>query len=366
MVHGTTSGKLLATFIAVLVLGSPSAEAKEKDPAQAEATRQACIGAFGDRDHFDWLPRMGLQNALDVCRSAIARFADDAEVRLYYAIARDQFAERGGTQQDNLYATDTYRELAAAGVPLAQYALGTMFDEDAGVSTQDALDYLAQSRNGDFGASIRCEALRTFGYADLDGNGAFYDVAAAESMAHGNYVCAAYLVDMYRTGHVNAQDLPLPLADYARYAAVHGDPAAMALVGLFYAYGTGSMDIDALLQGQYSARQDAEKAGYWLLLAHWATKSSMRPDVHQDFWDHDHLLSPTVMSAIQTALAALGFYEGQPSGTNDQATQDGMAAFEASNFDAVFQAVRAKEKYAGDLGPRVPLHIGDAALAPAD
>ena len=367
MLHGMTSGSALslAALVLLVVSGEP-ALAKEKDTRDKDAARQSCIGAFGDRDHFDWVPRMGIENALSECQVAIGGFPEDPDVQLYYAIARDQFADLGGTQQDNLYATEVYRRLAAEGVPLAEYALGTMFDEESGVSTEDGLSYMTRARDGEFGVSIGCEALQIFGYSDFDGSGAYYDVAAAESLARGNYVCAAALATMYWSGHATAEQLSLSIADHARYGAVHGDPNSMAMVGLFYAHGTGSTDIDEQLRGQYTARQDAERAGYWLLLAHWGSKSSMRPQTHQDFWRYGHLLSPAVVRSMQTALTALGLYSGPIEGTFGDTTRMALEAFEASDMDAVFQMVRAKEKYDSALGQREPLHIGDAAMAVTD
>ena len=366
MLYETTGRRVLRVAALIAVAGLWSGPALAKTKLQDQALRQACIGAFGDRDHFDWVPRMGLANALAACDTAILQFPDDPDVRFYHAVARDQFAERGGTQDDNLFATETYRELADGGLGVAQYALGTMFDESSGVSASDALSYMERARAGEFGQSIRCEALRTFGQADLDGNGAFYDTVAAESMAHGNYVCAGFLTGMYWSGYASANDLPLAIADYARYAAVHGDPNSMAMTGLFYTYGTGSTDIDLQLQGQYEARQDDERAGYWLLLAYWATKSSMRSQVHDDFWQGQHLQSAAVVEAMQTALKELGLYDGEIDGNYIAPTQLALEAFEASDVDAVFQTVRAKEKYDPSLGPREALHIGSAAIAGAD
>lgn len=364
MLHGMTSRRLLPAAAIVAVVGLLGSPALAKSKLSAEDAKAACIGAFGDRDHFDWVPRMGLENALLACEWAIAGFPDEPEVRLSQAMARDQNAERGGNQQDNHYATIAYRELAADGVPLAQYALGTMFDENSGVSTADALTVMTRARDGAFGASIRCEALRTFGYSDLDGNGPSYDVAAAESMAHGNYVCAGYLANMFWNGYASADDLPLQVGEYARYAAVHGDPAAMAMLGLFYAYGTGSSEIEPQLQGQFTARQDAERAGYWLLLAYWGTRSAWSTAHHAEFWDDNHLLSPVIVEAMQTGLKALGHYAGDIDGNFLPATQDAIAAFEASDLDAAFQSVRAKEKYAPALGRREMMHIGKAAMSP--
>lgn len=363
MLHELTTGRMprIAALIALAGLWGGPALAKTK--LQGEDLRQACIGAFGDREHFDWQPRMGLANAVAVCGAAVAQFPEDDDVRLSHAVARDQLAERGGTQDDNLFATEIYRELAGGGMDLAEYALGTMYDESSGVSTSDALESMQRARAGEFGPAIRCEALRTFGLADLDGNGPSYDVRAAEGLAHGNYVCAGILTGMYWSGYVATGDLPLPVADYARYAAVHGDANAMAMTGLFYTYGTGSSDIDPQLQGQYEARQDAERAGYWLLLAYWATKSSMRSQSYDDFWANQHLQSAEVVEAMQTALVALGLYEGGIDGNFLAPTQQALDAFEASDIDAVFQAVRAKEKYAPALGPREALHIGSAAIA---
>jgi TPR repeat protein len=366
MLYETTAYRALRVAALLALVGLWSGPALAKTKLHGEALRLACVGAFGDTDHFDWVPRMGLTHALATCNAAIAQFPDDAEVRFYNAVARDQFAERGGTQDDNLFAAQTYRELADDGLGVAQYALGTMFDEDSGVSTNDALGYMERARAGEFGQSIRCEAIRTFGQADLDGNGAFYDTAAAESMADGNYVCAGFLTGMYWSGYASADELPLPVGDYARYAAVHGDANSMAMTGLFYTYGAGSTDIDRQLQGQYEARRDPERAGYWLLLAYWATKSSMRSQVHNDFWQGQHLQSAAVVEAMQTALKTLGFYEGEIDGNFLAPTEQALEAFEASDVDAVFQTVRAKEKYDPSLGPREALHIGSAAIAGAD
>lgn len=365
MLRGTTSGTLLPLAAIALLSGLLSGPALAKPKLQSDAARQACIGAFGDRDHFDWVPRMGLENALSACQLAIERFPDDPEVRLYNAIARDQFAERGGSQQDNLAATEAYRELAEAGVPLAQYALGTMFDENSGVSTEEGLSYLTRARDGEFGVSISCEALRSFAYNDLDGNGPHYDIAAAESAAHGNYVCAGYLANMSWNGHASASDLPLPLGDYVRYAAVHGDPAAMTLLGLFYAFGTGSSEIDTLLQGQYTARQDAERAGYWLLLAYWGTRSAWNRNNYDTFWGGDALDTVATVEALQTALKALGRYDGAVDGVYGADLYQAVQAFGAADVDALFQTVRAKEKYPSSLGPREVAHIGDGALPTA-
>ncbi|QDZ09954.1 peptidoglycan-binding protein [Devosia ginsengisoli] len=362
MLHGTTSGKALRIAALIACTGLMSGPAFAKAKPQQEAARQACIGAFGDHDHFDWVPRMGLENALSACQFAIGWFPDDPDVQFYNAVARDQFAERGGDQQDNLYATAAYRRLAEQGLPIAQYALSTMFDEDSGVSTEDALDYMKRARDGEFGVSISCEALRTFGYSDLDGNGPNYDVAAAESAAHDNYVCAGYLANMVWNGYASASDLPLPLGEYARYAAVHGDPAAMTLLGLFYAFGTGSTEIGAQLQGQYTARQDAERAGYWLLLAYWGTKSAWSQNNYDNFWGGDALDTVATVEALQTALKALGRYDGAVDGVYGADLYQAVQAFGAADVDALFQMVRAKEKYASSLGPREEVHIGDGAM----
>lgn len=362
MLHGTTSGIVVAFVVTALCSGPALAKTKLPD----EALRQSCISAFGDRDHFDWVPRMGITNALSVCQSALARFPDDPQVQLYHAISRDQLADRGGDQADNLFATQVYRRLAADGVPLAEYALGTMFDESSGVSTEDGLAYMTRARAGEFGESIRCEALRTFGLADLEGSGPSYDVAAAASMAHGNYVCAGFLTGMFWSGYAMPDDLPLPVEDYARYAAVHGDPVAMAMVGLFYAYGAGSTELEPQLQGQSAARQDAERAGYWLLLAHWGTTSSWRPERHAEFWEQDHLLSPVVVEAMQTALTALGYYDGDIDGNFLPSTQEALTTFEELDLDGTFQLVRTKEKYNLALGAREAMHIGPAAMTVGD
>ena len=151
MFHGTMSRTALRISAVVVLAGLWSGPTFAKTKLQGEALRHACITAFGDRDHFDWVPRMGLENALQICNSALAQFPDDPEVRLYHAIARDQFAEHGGTQADNVFATSVYRELAEAGLPVAEYALGTMFDEEAGVTTEDALAYMSRARAGEFG-----------------------------------------------------------------------------------------------------------------------------------------------------------------------------------------------------------------------
>lgn len=366
MMYETTAGRALRLAGLLALIGLLSGPALAKTKLQDEAVRGACIEAFGDRDHFDWVPRMGISAAMSICSRALVQFPDDPDVRFYHAVARDQFAERGGTQEDNLFATAEYRELAEDGMGVAQYALGTMFDENSGVTTADALAYLRRAREGEFGQSIQCEALRTFGQSDLDGNGPSYDVAEAERLAHGNYVCAAYLAGMYWSGYIAADDLALSLADYVRYAAVHGDPNAMAMTGLFYTFGTGSVEIDLQLQGQYTARRDPERAGQWLILAYWATRSSMRENVHTDFWDGQHLQSFSVVEAMQTALKGLGHYDGEIDGNYLTPTKDALAAFEASDLDAVFQALRAKEKYNADLGPREALHIGAAAIAGTD
>lgn len=367
MLHGKTSGAALrlAALITMAGLLNGPALAKTKTTAgteRAEAARLTCIGAFGDRDHFDWVPRMGLENALSVCQYAVGWFPEDADVRFNNAVARDQAAERGGTQQDNIYATTAYRELAAEGMPLAIYALGTMFDEDVGVSREDALRYMTRARSGEFGASVRCEALRTFGLADLDGNGAFYDVTAAESMAYGNYVCAGYLANMFWSGYAAPGDLPLPIGEYARYAAVHGDPASMAMVGLAYAHGGNSTELDAQLRGQFAGQANPERAGAWLVLAYWGTRSAWRPDSHQNFWNYNHMLSPAVAEAMQSTLTELGLYDPETSHGGDSPLQAALDDFAASDVDALFQMVRAKEKYAGALGGREMLHIGTAAM----
>lgn len=369
MLHGMSFRTVLpvAALAALATSLTPAgAYAKDKDGGQREAARLSCIGAFGDHDHFDWVPRMGLENALSACQFAIGWYPDDPELQLYNAIARDQIAERGGTQQDNLYATENYRRLAAGGLQLAEYTLSTMFDEESGVSTEDALATMERARAGEFGTSIRCEALRTFGLVNLDGNGPSYDIAAAEAMAYGNYICAGYLAGMFWNDYATPADLPLPVSDYARYAAVHGDPVAMTMVGLAYAYGGDSAELDPKLRGQFSLRQDAERGGNWLLLAHWGTRSAWRADVHENSWEYGYLQSPPLVTAMQTAMAKLGLYYGAINGSFDEATRVALVAFEASDIDALFQSVRAKEKYDAALGAREAMHIAGAALAAGD
>ena len=366
MFHSPNSALICRVLATIVVLSTP-ALAKDKAPPVIEgaALDRACINAFGGDEHFSWIPRMGVANAMATCEGAVAQSPDNPDVQFYYAVARDQFAERGGTQDDNIFATKLYRKLAAGGHELANYALATMFDEDVGLSEGEALATLLQAAAGDFGPAIQCETLRSLSFSDIDGANDF-DMAAAESAAVGNYVCAGVVANMFWRGSVGQYTLSRPLDSYVRYAAVHGDPLVMAVLGLFYAGGTDSTEIPAPLGGQYTAEKDIERAGYWLLLAYWSTQNFFAPADYDAYWSGQMFVDPVTAEALQAGLKGLGLYSGAVDGVWGEGSAGALEAFTASgNIDELFQRVRVLEPMDAALGEMVPAHIDTPAIAQA-
>lgn len=366
MFHSPNSALIVGVLAVVAVLGAP-ALAKEKLPVVIEgaALDRACINAFGGPEYFSWVPRMGIQNAVSTCERAIAQSPDDPDVQFYNAVARDQFAERGGTQDDNLFATKIYRKLAEGGHELAEYALATMFDEDVGVDESAALATLRQAAAGELDAAVQCDALRSLAFSDIDGDTEF-DMAAAEDAAVGNYVCAGIVANMFWRGQVGQYELTRPLDSYVRYAAVHGDPMVMPVLGLFYAGGTDSTEIPAPLGGQYTAEKDIERAGYWLLLGYWGTQSVMGQAAYDSYWDGQMFVDPVTAEALQAGLKGLGLYSGGVDGVWGEGSASALEAFMASGeIDALFQRMRVLEPMDARLGEMMPTHIDTPAIAQA-
>lgn len=367
MFHSPNTALPFRVLILSLALSAPVV-AKDKAPPviEGEALVRACVNAFGGEDLFAWTPRMGIGNAVATCESAVALSPDDPEVQFYYAVARDQFAERGGTQADNIYATKVYRKLAGDGFGIAAYALATMFDEDTGISEAEALAILQQATAGEFGPAIQCDTLRTMAFSDIDGSSADFDMATAERSAVGNHVCAGIVANMFWRGQIGQYDLTRPLDAYVRYAAVHGDPLAMAVLGLFYAAGTDSTTIPEPLRGQYTAQLDTERAGYWLLLAYWGTRSVMGQADYDSYWSEQMFVDPVTAGALQAGLKGLGLYTGAVDGAWGEGSAGALEAFMASGeIDALFQRVRGLETIDADLGTMAPMHIEVPAIAQA-
>ncbi|UJW85822.1 hypothetical protein [Devosia sp. SL43] len=357
---------LICSILAAAALSTP-ALAKDKAPVVIEgaALDRACINAFGGQEHFSWTPRMGIQNAVSTCQRAVEQSPDNPDIQFYNAVARDQFAERGGTQDDNLFATKIYRKLAADGHELAEYALATMFDEDVGVSESEALATLQHAAAGELDAAVQCDALRSLAFSDIDGDTDF-DMAAAEDAAKENYVCAGIVANMFWRGQVGQYELTRPLDSYVRYAAVHGDALSMAVLGLFYADGTDSTTIPDPLKGQYTAEMDTERAGYWMLLSYWGTQSVMRQTDYDNYWSGQMFVDPVTAGAMQAGLEGLGLYSGAVDGVWGEGSAGALEAFLTSGqIDELFQGVREAEPMDDALGGMVPTHIDTQAIAQA-
>jgi hypothetical protein len=353
----------LAAVAAFAGCATPAfAKTKGMPDLSGAALDRACINAFGGQENFAWAPRMGLLYAQMICESAAEQSPDNADVQFYNAVARDQWAERGGTQDDNLYATKVYRRLAAQGHDLGSYALATMFDEDTGVTAEDARAMLDRAAEGTYGAGVQCDAMRIRDYSGM----VAFDMAAAEAAAVGNPVCAGVAADVFWRGNVGDYDLARPLDSYVRYAAAHGDFSAMAVLGVFYAGGTGSTTITDILRDQYTAEQDPERAGYWLIIAFWGMQSVMPQADYDSYWYGQMFNDPVTAGALQTGLKALGYYAGPTDGVWNDDSLVALGSFVISGkVDPLFQRVRALEPMDATLGELMPIHVDLPAVSEA-
>jgi hypothetical protein len=367
MFHSPNTARTFRILSLALALSVP-AVAKDKGPPVIEgaALDRACANAFGRPDEFSWTPRMGIVNAVATCERAMAQSPDNPDVQFGYAVARDQFAERGGEQADNIYATKVYRKLAGEGHALATYALATMFDEDTGITEDQARRILEDAVAGEYGPAVQCDTLRTFAYSSIDNSDAPFDMATAEALAVGSPVCAGVAASMFWRSPVGEYELTGPLDSYVRYAATHGDFMAMAVLGLFYADGTDSTTIPDPLKGEYTAVKDTERAGYWMLLSYWGSSSVMQVDEYDSYWGGQMLVDPLTTGAMQAGLKGLGLLDGPVDGKWGEGSAGALEAFMASGeIDALFQRVRALETIDSELGTLGAAHIDTAAIAEA-
>lgn len=305
---------------------------------------------------------MGIRNALSVCEEALRNSPKDLDLRFAYAVARDMNAEPWGTPADNFYAVTAYRELVADRHPLASYALGTMHDEDAGVSIAEALSSFATHRASAATDSIHCLVLdEEFLFPELaQGRSRAHLLAEMEQGAGQFLSCSRSIVRAFWSDWTS-YTFVVPLEAHIKSAAVHADVGAMNHLGHLYASGAGNHWVDELAP-HVTVPKDPERGGYWLILAHYMSRQNFSP-AGQDTLLRIIVADRDYSRAAQTALRTLGFYNGSIDGSFGPASRAALDAFVASDLpDALFQRVRAAEIINPMLAPMAPMRIGIAAL----
>lgn len=322
-------------------------------PTEQSMAEQLCLGSHLVGGDFVWTPPMTVRNAMAVCEAALRSNPSSIELQFGYAVARDTWSVwTDGSPADDFYAVTAYRELAAKGHPLAEYALGTMFDEDGGVSEAEGLDILRRATAGAFGDGPACLSARTLYATDNFAKvGAVLDMADLEQRAQRSYTCSSEISLLAAYGAPGTTSLRLPLDAYTRHGAVHGSETAMNSLGMAYTRGSGTVG------------RDVERGGLWLLISYWADSERYRPSLLSLYWDPKFSVTEDA-TAIQTALRGLGFYSGALDGSIGPASRAALANFVASGtVDALFQRLRNEEPLSPLLPPLLPMHLGDAALA---
>lgn len=321
-----------------------------------------CRSAFFIGEELSWWPPMGIRNALAVCEEALRNNPKDLDLRFAYAVARNMNAAPWGTPADNFYAVTAYRELVADRHPLASYALATMHDEDAGVSTAEALSSFASYRANAATDSVHCLVHdEEFQFPELaQGRSRAHLLAEMEQGAAQFLSCSRSIVRAF-WGDWTSYTFVVPFEAHIKSAAVHADVGAMNRLGYFYASGAGNHWVDGLAP-HVTLPKDPERGGYWLILAHYMSTQNFSP-AGQDTLLRAIVADRDYSRAAQTALRALGFYNGSIDGSFGPASRAALEAFVASDLpDALFQRVRAAEIINPMLAPMVPMRIGIAAL----
>src|SRR5690606_2005677 len=98
----------------------------------------------------------------------------------------------------------------------------------------------------------------------------------------------------------------ITLENYSRVAALSGNPYAAKTIAGLYLY-------DPLPQHaayRPTLPKNIERAGYWALVAHELSVYHNTAEYHASEWTNFRLPNRDWAKAIQTALGALGLYDG--------------------------------------------------------
>lgn len=339
---------------------APGGKTKGGAPPRVQSEAELlCLRAYFRGGDFVWDPAMTVRNAMATCEAALRANPDSQDLQFYYAATRDVWGAwgEGGSPADDYYAVTAYRDLAAKGYAMAEYALGTMYDEAAGVSQEEGWAIQRRSAEGEFGLSASCQTLAALYIAgDLENAGVKFDMGDMERRARDSASCAHELLIIY--SHSSGEfSVSLPFEAYARSAATSGSGWGMYFLGVFYTQG-------AVFGWSSSTRApvNLERGGLWLVLHHWWRMQRADMAGEQAEWIEDTSNLEDVF-AIQTALKSLGFYNGVIDGDFGPASRAALDAFLAADVvDRVFQRIRSEEQLSPLLPPLAAIHLGDAAL----
>ncbi len=332
-------------------------------PPMQSAVELLCLGAFKNGGEFTWEPPMTISNALAVCEAALREKPESLDLQFYYAVARDVWAQwGGGSPADDYYAVTAYRELAEQGYTMAEYALGTMYDEDAGVTEAEGIAIQARAVAGEFGLAAACQSyLALVAQDDLEAAGLTFEAASFERKARDSAMCSSRILNIVSYAGPGEFATALPMEHYARVGATNGTGWGMYYLGAFYAVGS-SGSYSPAFTGRVTLTRNLERGGMWLLLHYWW--SMQRTDLVRthDEWFGQYYNGDTAL-ALQTALKSLGYYSGTIDGNIGPQSKAALSAFLAADIaDTLFQRIRTEEP-THPLLPRMgDVRLGDAAL----
>lgn len=339
----------------------------KKPGPQPEVAQSAvevlCRSAFMVGGEFHWDPRMTIRNAMAVCEAALREKPDDLDLQFFYAAARDVWAQWGnGTPADDYYAVTAYRALAEKGHALGEYALGTMYDEDAGVTKADGIAISARAINGEFGSGVACQTyISVLAADDLAAAGLTFDAELMAKYSEESVSCSDSVLSALAYVEPAEFQTPLKLEHYARVAAMTGSGWGMYYLGSFYAIGSEGT-YSPIFTGRVSLHRDWERGGRWLLLHYWWSMQRTDRAAKVAEWLPTAFQGEPAM-AIQTALKSLGYYSGGIDGQLGPQSKAALAAFVASGTaDALFQRLRSDEPQHPMLPVPPPVRLGNAAL----
>lgn len=312
-------------------------------PTSAPATLGSrCLDAFGVTGDFHWQTLLGYEDALAVCEAAMRENPNDQHIRFAYAVARDMISEQRNNPADNFYAVDAYRSLLEEGYTLAGYALATMYDEDSGVTVDEAAGLYSETISSTVPASAKCMAM-----VELDkpafgeGQARPETLLAIEPLARSSPICASYLLET-ASGLDAIPPLPLALDEYAKFAAIHGHSRPMQRLGDYYAAG-GAAYTTAKYAGRINLQQDTLRSGDWFLVA-FGMAWLRNPELAEESWFEMLASSPSRSRSMQTSLKQLSLYDGAIDGDFGPRSQRAILTFvEREMTNPLFQRVRSTE-----------------------
>lgn len=325
---------------------------------------ELCRTAYYVEGNFVWRPPMGTVNALAVCEAALRIWPDEPELRFAYAVSRDMNAEQLGSPADNFYALNVYRELAAEGHVLAGYALGTMHDEDAGVSDAEALALFAAYQEQSTSHERDCHVIDEQAFSpQLSAGLTLTDLLMKlEQGSQNSYVCSLSVTKNFLNS-LPRYIFSIPYEAHVKAGAVRGDLLSMRELGFLYANGSNYPWAESY-KPHVTLAKDPERGGYWFLLAYYLSQYNYGTRFQESLWGRGFFADSNDSSAVQTALRALGFYNGRIDGAFGAQSRAALDAFVNSNMpDQLFQRMRTSETLHPTLPPiQQGLHIGSAAL----